>query len=179
MRVSTAIFAGGCFWCLQKVFDQTDGVIRTTVGYTGGRLKNPTYEKVSAGIGGHYEAVKVEYNTEKISYEELVKVFFKNIDPTNPYGQFCDIGKQYETAIFYSNDTEKKIAEKLKEKLEKANITVNTKILPVSEFYEAEEYHQKYYLKYPKEYNYYYEHSQRASATEMFKRIEKILAKEP
>lgn len=175
MKISIAIFAGGCFWCMQKVFDKVDGVIKTTVGYTGGKLKNPTYEKVSAGIGGHYEAIKVEYDPDKVSYEKLVKVFFQSIDPTNPYGQFCDIGKQYETAIFYFNDREKEIAERLKEKLNKAGITVYTKILPAGEFYKAEEYHQKYYSKYPDAYNYYYEQSGRKSMKETFKKIENIL----
>ena len=149
-----AIFAGGCFWCMEPPFDKLDGVISTTSGYTGGTVENPTYEQVSSGRTGHYEAVKIEYDPSKITYEQLLDVFWVNIDPLDGRGQFCDKGQQYASAIFVMNDEERTAAEK-----SLANIQldgkVQTKILPAAEFYPAEDYHQDYYKKNPIRYNYY------------------------
>ncbi|GBD38749.1 MAG: hypothetical protein KatS3mg078_1914 [Deltaproteobacteria bacterium] len=151
-RAKKATFAGGCFWCMQPVFDELKGVISTTVGYTGGHKENPTYEEVLSGTTGHYEAIEVVYDPLEISYSELLDVFWKNIDPTMPYGQFADIGPQYRTAIFYHDEEQKIIAENSKRELEKSgrfDKPIVTEILPASPFYRAEEYHQKYYQKSP------------------------------
>ena len=153
-----AIFAGGCFWCLDEIFAHTNGVVETKVGYTGGYLYNPSYEKVCFGHTGHYEAVKVVFDKNQISYERLLEVFWKNIDPTNRDGQFCDVGKQYETAIFCLNDRQRLLAQKSKERLEKSKIFKNkivTEILDADKFYEAENYHQDYYKKCPIHYSEY------------------------
>ncbi len=151
-----AIFAGGCFWCMQPPFDKTDGVILTTVGYTGGTIENPTYEQVTGGSTGHYEAIEIVYDDKKVSYEQLLDIFWKNIDPLNAQGQFCDLGSQYHSAIFYVTPEQKEAAEKSKKALEeKLQRTFETKILPKAEFYAAEEYHQKYYLKNPVRYGVY------------------------
>ncbi|RMG43322.1 MAG: peptide-methionine (S)-S-oxide reductase [Candidatus Dadabacteria bacterium] len=153
-----AIFAGGCFWCMQKPFDHTPGVIKTIVGYTGGHKDNPTYEEVSSGTTGHVEAIKVIYDPEKVSYSELLNIFWKNIDPLDSGGQFCDRGSQYRSAIFYSNDSEKQAAEKsLRDLISRNNITgeIATEILPAGKFYPAEEYHQSYYKKNPLRYKFY------------------------
>ncbi|MGR9046645.1 MAG: peptide-methionine (S)-S-oxide reductase MsrA [Gammaproteobacteria bacterium] len=106
LGTETAFFAGGCFWCMQPPFDNVDGVLKTVVGYTGGAIKNPDYKTVSAGETGHYEAVEITYDPEKISYRDLPEIFRRNIDPTNEGGQFCDVGDQYRSAIFYSNDAQ-------------------------------------------------------------------------
>lgn len=153
-----AIFAGGCFWCIEAAFEELDGVIEAISGYTGGDKENPTYEEVSTGKTGHYEAVQVIYDPSKISYEELLDHFWKHIDPTDTKGQFFDKGSQYRTAIFYLNETQKKLAEESKERLEKSgkfDKPIATKILPASEFYKAEEYHQDYYKKKSIEYQRY------------------------
>lgn len=148
----TAIFAGGCFWCMQPPFDalKGKGVLKTTVGYTGGTKENPTYEAISSGTTGHREAIVVDYDGKKISYKELLKVFWENIDPFDRKGQFCDKGEQYTSAIFYLNDAQKKEADASKPKG-----AVATLILPAKKFYPAEVYHQEYYLKNPIRYKFY------------------------
>ncbi|MCS6984016.1 MAG: peptide-methionine (S)-S-oxide reductase MsrA [Leptospiraceae bacterium] len=159
-----ALFAGGCFWCMQPAFDNLRGVIETKVGYTGGHKENPTYEEVCRGTTGHAEAILVIFDPKLISYEELVEVFFRNIDPTQENGQFADRGSQYRTEIFYFNEAQKLVAEKVKEKVKSLgyfNKPIVTKITPASAFYEAEEYHQKYYLKNPLHYQIYKEGSGR------------------
>lgn len=153
-----AIFAGGCFWCMEGPFDKLDGVISTTSGYTGGHTENPTYEETSSGKTGHYEAVEIEYDPAKVSYQKLLDVYWKNVDPFDARGQFCDKGPQYRAAIFTRNDEEKELANKSKiaiqEKL-KNKATVVTEILPAKIFYAAEDYHQDYYVKNPIRYKYY------------------------
>jgi len=156
-QAATAIFAGGCFWCMQPPYDETPGVTKTVVGYTGGSVKNPTYHQVSAGGTGHYEAVEVFYDPKKVSYEKLLTIFWHNIDPTDAGGQFCDRGQSYEAAIFYQNNTQKKLAIASKEKLIKSNKfpKIATKVLPAKTFYPAESYHQHYYEKNPLRYKFY------------------------
>jgi peptide-methionine (S)-S-oxide reductase len=156
--LKTAIFAGGCFWCMEPPFDKLDGVVSTTVGYTGGRTKNPTYEKVSAGGTGHAESVRIVYDPARVSYSRLLEVFWHNIDPTTPNRQFCDVGDQYRAAIFYSSETERILAEKSKQAIEKAGLIrepIVTEIAPAGPFYPAEEYHQDYYRKNPVRYKFY------------------------
>ncbi|MBI3597919.1 MAG: peptide-methionine (S)-S-oxide reductase MsrA [Nitrospirae bacterium] len=159
-----AIFAGGCFWCMEHAVDDLPGVISTTVGYTGGRKINPTYEEVSAGGTGHAESVLVIFDPQKISYAELLEVFWHNIDPTVKDQQFCDQGNQYRSAIFYLNDTQKKLAEGSKQALLNQRVpglgikrfkNIYTEIVPASKFYEAEEYHQGYHKKNPIRYSFY------------------------
>ncbi|MCB2193924.1 MAG: peptide-methionine (S)-S-oxide reductase MsrA [Deltaproteobacteria bacterium] len=156
-KTATAIFAGGCFWCMEPPYDKLDGVISTTSGYTGGHVENPTYEQVSAGGTGHAEALKVVYNPDKIGYAQLLEVFWRNIDPTVKDRQFCDVGNQYRTAIFYENDEQKRLAEESKQRLEKSGKfgAIYTEIVPAGPFYPAEEYHQDYYQKNPIRYKYY------------------------
>ena len=152
-----ATFAGGCFWCVEADFDKVKGVLTTVSGYTGGNVTNPSYEQVSAGGTGHYEAVQVYYDPNQVSYETLVDYFWRHIDPTDASGQFCDKGDQYRTAIFYSNGTQRKIAETSKAALLTSGQfeAVVTAILPAKTFYPAEEYHQEFYLKNPVRYRYY------------------------
>ncbi len=153
-----ATFAGGCFWCMEPPFDKLDGVISTTSGYTGGHQANPTYKQVSAGTTGHAEAIQVEYDPAKISYTELLAVFWKNIDPTTKNRQFCDHGSQYRSGIFYHNDAQKSAAETSLNKLNQTrpfDEPVVTEITSASTFYPAEEYHQDYYQKNPLRYKYY------------------------
>lgn len=154
----TAIFAGGCFWCMEPPFDKLEGVISTTAGYTAGHKKNPTYRQVTAGKTGHTEAIKIIFNPEKISYTELLHVFWMNIDPLAVNRQFCDAGTQYRSGIYYLDHKQKKAAnyslQQLKtNKFFKDNIA--TEILAASTFYSAEGYHQNYYLKNPIRYKYY------------------------
>lgn len=160
-----AILAGGCFWCMVKPFDTWPGVIKVTSGYTGGTKPNPTYEEVCAEITGHYEAVEVLFNPEIISYKEILNIYWQQIDPTDPGGQFFDRGRSYQTAIFYVNEQQKEIAERSKRKLEesgKFSRPIVTKILPAKEFYPAEDYHQDYYKKNPVHYIRYFIGSGRA-----------------
>lgn len=155
---AVAIFAGGCFWCMEPPFDKLDGVRSTTSGYTGGQTKNPTYPEVSAGSTGHTEAVRVEYDPKRVSYEKLLEVFWINVDPTVRDRQFCDVGSQYRTGIFYSNPEQKRLAEESKAALQKAKPfkePIVTEIAAAGEFYPAEEYHQDYYLKNPIRYKFY------------------------
>jgi peptide-methionine (S)-S-oxide reductase len=153
-----ATFAGGCFWCMEHPFDEIPGVVSVTSGYTGGQKKNPTYEEVSAGGTGHAESVQIIYEPAKVSYEKLLKVFWHNIDPTVKDRQFCDSGHQYRTAIFYHNEEQHRLALQSKGELEKNKTfrePVVTEIVPATEFYPAENYHQHYYKKNPIRYKYY------------------------
>jgi peptide-methionine (S)-S-oxide reductase len=152
----TAIFAGGCFWCMEPPFDKLDGVISTTSGYISGHQKDPTYKQVSAGTTGHTEAVEIVYNPEKVSYEKLLEVFWVNIDPLNGKGQFCDFGTQYRTGIYYADENQQKLAEGSREKIiDKLGKLVATEIVAATRFYPAEDYHQNYYQLNPVRYNYY------------------------
>ena len=151
-----ATFAGGCFWCMVPPFEGLDGVVSVTSGYTGGQKKDPTYEEVSSGTTGHAESVQIVYDPAKIGYAKLLDVFWHNIDPTVKDRQFCDVGEQYRTAIFYHNEEQKKLAENSKKAVEgELGGVVYTQIVPASEFYKAEDYHQDYYKKNPVRYKFY------------------------
>lgn len=153
-----ATFAGGCFWCMEEAFDKVPGVISTTSGYIGGQVKNPTYEQVSTGQTGHAEAVQVEYDPAKTSYEKLVEIFWRNIDPTQRDAQYCDHGSQYRSAIFYQDDEQKRIADTSRAALQKNKPfrgEIVTEITKASEFYPAEAYHQDFHLKNPVRYKFY------------------------
>lgn len=157
-ELQVATFAGGCFWCMEGAFEALGGVEEVISGYTGGGKPNPSYDEVIGGKTGHYEAVQIYYDQKIISYSELVEQFWRNIDPTDDGGQFSDRGSQYKTGIFYSNNTEKEIAEKSKNNLDnsgKFDKPIVTKILPLGPFYEAEEYHQDYYIKKSTQYKAY------------------------
>jgi len=154
----TATFAGGCFWCMQPPFDKLNGVVRTTVGFTGGTEKDPTYKQVSYGRTGHAESIEIVYDPGKVTYEELLDVYWMNIDPTDSGGQFVDRGKQYRPAIFYRSEAQKKAAEASKERLDKSgrfDKPIVVQIVEATEFYPAEDYHQKFYLKDPVTYKTY------------------------
>ena len=156
--LATATFAGGCFWCMEPPFDKLEGVVSTTSGYTGGQAKNPSYEEVSSGVTGHAEAVEVIFDPQKISYDQLLKVFWRNIDPLTPNAQFCDHGTQYRAAIFYHDEEQQRLAEASKKELEQSqhfSKPIVTEIAPAIAFYKAEEYHQDYYLKNPVRYKIY------------------------
>lgn len=153
-----ATFSGGCFWCMQPPFDDLSGVISTTVGYTGGTENNPTYHEVCRGMTDHLESIEIIYDTSIISYEQLLDVFWLNIDPTDSGGQFVDRGGHYRTAIFYHDDHQKNAAERAKASLSKSGrykSLIVTEIRPAMEFYPAEGYHQKYYQKNPIGYSAY------------------------
>lgn len=155
---ATATFAGGCFWCMEPPFDKVNGVIATISGYTGGEMKNPTYDEVSAGRTGHAEAVQVIYDPGKVTYEQLLQVFWHNIDPAAANRQFCDAGTQYRSAIFYHDATQKRLAEESKRAIEKSGQIkepIVTQIVPAGEFTVAEDYHQDFYKKNPIRYNSY------------------------
>jgi len=153
---ATATFAGGCFWCMEPPYDDLDGVISTVSGYTGGTQKNPTYEQVTTGATGHAEAVQVTYDPKKVSYEKLLEVFWRNIDPFTANAQFCDVGSQYRSAIFYHDETQKSAAEKSKRALQtRFKQPIVTEIVDAAEFYPAEDYHQDYYKKNPIRYKIY------------------------
>ena len=154
----SAVFAGGCFWCTESDFENLPGVLMVVAGYTGGDLANPGYEQVCDGTTGHVEAFKVIYEPDKISFEQLLDVFWRSIDPTDDAGQFADRGSQYRSAIFYANADERSAAAKSKQALidgGRFSKPVVTEILPLGAFYEAEEYHQDYYLKNPLRYQWY------------------------
>jgi peptide-methionine (S)-S-oxide reductase len=154
--LAKATFAGGCFWCMEEAFDKVEGVVSTTSGYTGGHVKNPTYEEVSSGGTGHVEAVEVAYDPARVSYPDLLQAFWKNVDPTTPNRQFCDVGEQYRSAIFYRDETERRLAEDSKHEIERTKrYAIVTEILPATEFYPAEDYHQDYYMKNPVRYKFY------------------------
>ncbi len=156
--VAVATFAGGCFWCMEPPFDDLEGVISTTSGYAGGWVAEPTYEQVSGGGTGHTEVVQVAYDPERISYEELLAVFWRNIDPLTPNAQFCDHGSQYRSEIFYHDGDQRKAALESKRAIEESarfDQPVVTGITEFRNFYPAEEYHQDYYVKNPKRYKFY------------------------
>ena len=162
-----AIFAGGCFWCVEEAFDQVEGVVSTTSGYTGGHLPDPSYRDVTAETSGHAEAVKVVYKTDQVDYEHLLDTFWHNIDPTDDGGQFCDRGDSYRSEIFYVNDAQKKAAEQSKRALQDAPDApspIVTEIVAATTFYPAEEYHQNYYQKNSLRYK-FYKNSCRRTAT--------------
>ena len=156
-KTAKAIFAGGCFWCVEADFDKVPGVLATTSGYIGGKVDNPTYNQVSAGGTGHAEAVEIVYDPAKVTYAKLLDVFWRNVDPLAKDKQFCDSGDQYRTAIFYATDEEKKLAEETKKGVEAkfAPRTVYTQIVKAGVFYKAEEYHQDYYKKNESRYKFY------------------------
>jgi peptide-methionine (S)-S-oxide reductase len=153
-----AIFAGGCFWCMEPAFEKVQGVSAVVSGYTGGQTRNPTYEQVSAGVTGHAESVEVTYDPSTVTYETLLEVFWHNIDPLVGNAQFCDHGNQYRSAIFPVDETQRKLAEESKRKLEESKRfgkPIQTQIVPATTFYPAEEYHQDFYKKNPTRYHSY------------------------
>lgn len=153
-----AVFAGGCFWCMEEVFEKVEGVVAVTSGYMGGQKANPTYEDVSAGGTGHAESVEVVYDPAKVSYQKLLDHFWKNVDPLTPNAQFCDHGTQYRAAIFYGNDEEKRQAEASRQAVEQSKRftePIVTQIMMAAKFYAAEEYHQDFYKKNPARYKFY------------------------
>lgn len=153
---ATAIVAGGCFWCVESDFDKVPGVVSTVSGYTGGALANPSYKQVSAGGTGHREAVKITFDPSRVSYEELLNVFWRTVDPTDAGGQFCDRGKSYETAIFVESEEQRRIAEASKAAADaELDGDIVTPIEDAGPFYPAEEYHQDYYNKNSLQYKYY------------------------
>ncbi len=157
-KTAVAIFAGGCFWCMEPPFDNIDGVVSTTSGYIGGMRVNPTYKDVSAGSTGHTEALKIVYDPARVGYDKLLQVFWRNHDLLTADGQFCDKGTQYRPGIFYLTEDEKKIAEAQKAALDQSGrfkSKVVTEITAATTFYPAEDYHQDYYLKNPLRYKYY------------------------
>lgn len=157
-RLSTAVFAGGCFWCVEADFDKVDGVVSTVSGYTGGTVVNPTYKQVSHEKTGHYEAVKVTYDPDKVSYDALVDYYFHHIDPTDAKGQFCDKGESYRSAVFVANPDQREVAEAEVDMINASGVLgtpVVTQILDAGTFWPAEDYHQDYYKKNPLKYRYY------------------------
>ncbi len=153
-----ATFAGGCFWCIEADFEKVEGVLSVTSGYTGGQVANPTYKQVSAGTTGHTEAVRVVFDPEVVSYEELLEVFWRNIDPTVSDRQFCDVGSQYRSGIFFHDDAQRQAAERSRAELEKSKPfpdPIVTEIIAATAFYPAEAYHQDYSKKNPIRYSYY------------------------
>jgi methionine-S-sulfoxide reductase len=158
-KFEKATFAGGCFWCMQPLFDKIPGVIKTVVGYTGGSKVNPTYEGVSSGITGHAESIDITFDPKRVTYDTLLDVYWRNIDPTQMNGQFVDTGTQYRTVIFYHSTEQKKVAEASKDKLAKSGRfkdPIVTQILQAMTFYPAEEHHQQYYKKCPLPYKAYH-----------------------
>jgi peptide methionine sulfoxide reductase msrA/msrB len=156
--LSRATFAGGCFWCMEASLEKVPGVVSVTSGYAGGRVKNPSYEQVSAGGTGHAESVQVAWDPARLSYEQLVEIFWRNVDPTDRGGQFCDRGNQYRSAIFYDGEAQKRAAEESKRALEASGRLpkpIVTEIVPLEAFYPAEDYHQDFYKKNPIRYTTY------------------------
>jgi len=157
-KTQVATFAGGCFWCMEAAFDGVEGVISATSGYTGGHQANPTYEEVSAGGTGHAESVQVVFDPARISYAKLLEIFWHNIDPVARNRQFCDVGEQYRSAIFFHDEEQRRLAESSKRELEalgRFSEPIATQIVPASEFFPAEEYHQGYHRKNPIRYKFY------------------------
>lgn len=163
METRTAIFAGGCFWCVEAAFTKVQGVLATESGYTGGTTPDPDYRQVSGGLTGHAEAVRVTYDPVQVSYRQLVDFFWRNIDPTVHNRQFCDVGSQYRTAIFWQTEEERQIVEASVAALKKSGRfpKIHTEIRPASTFYRAEDYHQGFYKTNPYDYNIYYQTCQR------------------
>lgn len=158
MTIEKATFAGGCFWCMVKPFHEQEGIVDVVVGYTGGHTENPTYKEVCQEDTGHYEAVEITFDTALFPYKKLLEIFWKQIDPTDPSGQFNDRGQSYQTAIFYHNDKQRQEAELTKQQLQEKNLfakPIVTPILKASTFYIGEEYHQDYYQKNPQHYSMY------------------------
>ncbi len=156
--LAKATFAGGCFWCMEEVFEKVDGVVDVRSGYIGGQGKNPTYEEVSAGGTGHAEAVEIVYDPKQVTYAELLKAFWRNVDPTTPDRQFCDRGDQYRPAIFYQNEEQQQLAESSKQVVEETKSfsdPIQVEIVQATDFYEAETYHQDFYKKNPIRYKFY------------------------
>ena len=157
-ELATATFAGGCFWCVESDFDKVPGVVETISGYTGGTAENPNYKQVTKGGTGHREAVQIRYDPKQVSYERLLHIFWRSVDPTDGGGQFCDRGESYQTAIFAGSEEERRLAEASREALEQSMVLdapVVTPIETAGEFYPAEDYHQNYYTKSPFRYRYY------------------------
>ena len=157
-KQAKATFAGGCFWCMQPAFDAVPGVVSTTVGYTGGHTKDPSYHEVGSGTTGHAESIEVVYDPTKVTYADLLKVFWRNVDPTDAGGQFCDHGDQYRSAIFFHDEEQRKLAEQSKSEVAKKLKVpgpIVTQIVAASTFYSAEDYHQSYYKKNPLRYRFY------------------------
>jgi peptide-methionine (S)-S-oxide reductase len=153
-----ATFAGGCFWCMEPPYDKLDGVLATTSGYTGGSQLDPTYQEVSGGGTGHTEAVQITYDPSKVTYETLLEVFWRNVDPLDAGGQFCDRGSQYRTGIFVHDEEQRRLAEASKQALESGgrfDQPIVTEVTTASAFYPAEDYHQDYYEKNPVRYKFY------------------------
>jgi peptide-methionine (S)-S-oxide reductase len=152
----TAVVAGGCFWCVEADFDKVEGVVETLSGYTGGHVDNPTYEQVVTGTTGHYEAVRITFDADIISYRELIDIFWRTVDPTDPGGQFCDRGDSYRTAIFVADEAEREAAEASREAAEAAlGEAIVTPVLDAATFWPAEDYHQDYYRTNPVRYAFY------------------------
>ncbi len=155
-QLDKAIFAGGCFWCVESDFDKVPGVVATISGYTGGKTENPTYEQVSADGTGHYEAVEITYDPAKVGYEALLTAFWHSVDPTDGGGQFCDRGHSYKTAVFVANEKQRVAAEVSQKAVQKTlDKPIVTPILAAAPFYAAEDYHQNYYEKNPRRYQFY------------------------
>ncbi|MCE8012292.1 peptide-methionine (S)-S-oxide reductase MsrA [Halomonas daqingensis] len=155
-ETATAVFGGGCFWCVEEAFDKVEGVTATTSGFSGGNVENPSYQQVVAGNTGHAEVVLVEYDPAAVDYATLLHVFWRNIDPFAVDRQFCDVGEAYRSAIFYASDAERELAEATRDELAvRFERDIATEISPFEVFYPAEEYHQDYYRKNPVRYNYY------------------------
>jgi peptide-methionine (S)-S-oxide reductase len=156
--LETAIFAGGCFWCMEPPYDELPGVVSTTSGYIGGHTKNPTYQQVSGGTTGHTEAVQIVFDPKKVTYQKLLEVFWRNIDPTTPNAQFCDHGSQYRSGIFFLNEEQHRQAVASREQVERTKPfrePIVTEITRATTFYPAEDYHQDYYKKNPLRYKFY------------------------
>ena len=156
--LATATFAGGCFWCVEADFDSVPGVVKTVSGYTGGTVDDPTYEQVTAGGTGHREAVRIHYDPERISYERLLHVFWRSVDPTDPGGQFCDRGVSYRTAIFTGTEDERRLASESRDAIERSGVLekeVVTTIEPLGKFFPAEDHHQDYHTRNPIRYRFY------------------------
>jgi peptide-methionine (S)-S-oxide reductase len=153
-----AYFAGGCFWCMEEAFEQVEGVVTVVSGYMGGTVVNPSYEQVSGGSTGHAESVEVSYDPAKVSYQKLLEVFWRNVDPITSNAQFCDHGSQYRSAVFYGTDEERRLSEESKAAIERSKrfpAPIATQLVKASVFYMAEDYHQDYYKKNPLRYKYY------------------------
>lgn len=157
-QTGRAVFAGGCFWCMEHPFDVIEGVLSTTPGYIGGHVPNPTYKQVSSGSTGHTEAVLVEYDPERVGYEELLEVFWQNVDPLDAEGQFCDRGSQYRPGIFYGSDEQREAAQRSRSELDASGRLSGKVVVEITEagpFYPAEEYHHDYYKRNPIRYKFY------------------------
>lgn len=155
-ETARAVFAGGCFWCMEEPFDNLDGVLQTTSGYTGGDLANPSYDEVASGRTRHIEAVQIEFDPARVSYGKILDVFWRNIDPLDDGGQFCDRGYQYSSAIFYSSANQEELALESKRSIStRFDDSIVTRVVPLTRFYAAEDYHQNYYEKNPIRYNFY------------------------